>query len=220
MSDSGNVPGVPVDDRRRFNADGTPREEGAAADQATTPPDPNGDGSHEPSSASAEPGRDQPSPEEEALRADLESARRRVDELARALQALERDKEDFKKRLLRERERMLDVEKGNVAQTLLEAVDELDLSLASADDSPLAQGVRMIRDNMLSRLVSLGVERVSLEGRPFDPNLAEAVDMEMTGNAEDDQKVIQEIRPAYRLKDRVVRPGRVKVARYVQPAQA
>ncbi|HZA49162.1 MAG TPA: nucleotide exchange factor GrpE [Myxococcaceae bacterium] len=160
------------------------------------------------------------SAEEGALRSDLEAARRRVDDLARALQVLERDKEDFKKRLLRERERMIDVEKGHVIQTLLEAMDELDLSLLSADDSPLAQGVRMIRDNMLSRLASLGVERVSLVGRTFDPNLAEAVDMEVTANPDDDQRVVQELRPAYRLKDRVVRPGRVKVSRYIQPAQA
>jgi len=161
-----------------------------------------------------------PSIADDALRADLEAARRRVDELARALLALERDKEDFKKRLLRERERMIDVEKGNVAQALLEAVDELDLSLVAADDSPLARGVRMIRDQMLSRVASLGVERVPLEGSLFDPNLAEAVDLEVTANPDDDQRVVREVRPAYRLKDRVVRPGQVKVARYVQPAEA
>ena len=157
---------------------------------------------------------------EDALRADLEAARRRVDELARALLALERDKEDFKKRLQREREAMLDVERGKIAQALLDAIDELELSLASADDSPLARGVRMIRDQMVNRLASLGVERVPLEGRLFDPNLAEAIDLEMTANPEDDQKVVQELRPAYRLKDRVVRPGRVKVAQYLRPAQA
>ncbi|HZA14389.1 MAG TPA: nucleotide exchange factor GrpE [Myxococcaceae bacterium] len=210
MSDSENTPGTRVDDRRRFDPDGTPREEESPA---PVPPENGPQGSAEARAPKA-------SAEEDALRSDLEAARRRVDDLARAIQALERDKEDFKKRLLRERERMIDVEKGHVIQTLLEAMDELDLSLLSADDSPLAQGVRMIRDNMLSRLGSLGVERVSLVGRTFDPNLAEAVDMEVTANPDDDQRVVQELRPAYRLKDRVVRPGRVKVSRYVQPAQA
>ena len=225
MSDSENVSGARVDDRRRFNPDGTPRADSPPDEQESR------EGSDQSASGEAdsanvspetpgEPAREPPAPEEDALRADLENARRRVDELARALQALERDKEDFKKRLLRERERMIDVEKGNVVQTLLDALDELDLSLLSADDSPLAQGVRMIRDNMLSRLAALGVERVSLVGRTFDPNLAEAVDTEMTTHPEDDQKVVHEMRPAYRLKDRVVRPGRVKVSRYVRPAQA
>ncbi|MBX5480705.1 MAG: nucleotide exchange factor GrpE [Myxococcaceae bacterium] len=157
----------------------------------------------------------------ESLKLSLAAAHRRIDELARAIQAGERDREAFKQRLTRERERMIDVEKGNVAQTLLEAVDELDLSLKSAnDDSPLAKGVRMIRDGMLSKLNTLGVERVELIGKPFDPNLAEALDMEITANPEDDQKVVAEIRPAYRLKDRIIRPGQVKVARYVEPAKA
>jgi molecular chaperone GrpE len=226
MSDSGNAPGWRFQDRRRFNADGSPREEAASTGGSSVEPQSEA-AAHPPAQPApevlpAEPqaAEEAPSVADDALRADLESARRRVDELARALLALERDKDDFKKRLMRERERMIDVEKGNVAQALLEAIDELDLCLVSADDSPLARGVRMIRDQMLNRLASLGVERVSLEGRLFDPNLAEAVDLEMTANPEDDQKVIQEIRPAYRLKDRVVRPGRVKVARYVRPAEA
>jgi molecular chaperone GrpE len=246
MSDSGNVSGWRFQDKRRFNPDGSPREESGSSEGGSY-----GSEGQERARASQESTRGQdvkvgqestkareptPAPEvlpaeprseegpssaaDDALKADLEAAHRRVDELARALVALERDKEDFKKRLLREQERMIDVEKGKVAQTLLEAIDDLDLCLVSADDSPLAQGVRMIRDQMVNRLAALGVERVSLEGRIFDPNLAEAVDLEMTANPEDDQKVVRELYPAYRLKDRVVRPGRVKVARYVRPAEA
>ena len=42
----------------------------------------------------------------------LELAHKRVNELAHAVQAGERDREEFKQRLTRERERMLDVERG------------------------------------------------------------------------------------------------------------
>ena len=64
--------------------------------------------------------------ERQRLEAELEASRRRVDQLARAYQELNKDREEFKQRLTRERERMLDVERGNVATTLLEAIDELD----------------------------------------------------------------------------------------------
>src|SRR6218665_1952573 len=64
------------------------------------------------------------------LTAELDAARRRVDQLARAYQELEKDREEFKQRLTRERERMLDVERGKVATHLFEAVDELDLCLS------------------------------------------------------------------------------------------
>lgn len=185
--------------------------------------------SAEPQAAAEQP----PPPEREAeapkepeevvrLRAQLEAAYRRVDELARAVQAMDRDKEEFKARVNRERERLLDVEKGNVALTLLEAIDDLDLSLsASADDqSPLAQGVRLIRENMLKRLEATGVQRLSVQGQPYNPALAEAVDMDMTTDPDQDGHVVAELRAGYRLKDRVIRPARVKVARYVKPADA
>lgn len=200
---------VRVVDRRRFDPDGTPRAEEPRATAEEAPAAPSG----------AQPGTGETG---EALQSALDAAYKRVDELARALQAGERDREAFKQRLTRERERLIDVEKGNVAQTLLETVDELDLSLQSSagDDSPLAKGVRMIRDGIIARLQTLGVERVDLSGQRYDPNVAEAVDMEVTPNAEDDQRVVAELRPAYRLKDRVIRPGRVKVAKYVAPARA
>src|SRR5262245_47003697 len=112
--------------------------------------------------------------------AELENARKRIDELARAYQALERDREDFKKRLQRERERVLDVERGEVALALLEAIDDLDLALAKADDTPLAKGVRQIREGLLKKAQGLGIHRMDVVGHRFDPNLAEASDVEVT----------------------------------------
>jgi len=154
--------------------------------------------------------------------AELEAARRRVDELARAYQALNKDREEFKQRLTRERERMVDVERGNVAVSLLEAIDELDrcLGASSDDSSALATGVRLIRDSLLAKVQATGIERIQVVGQFYDPNTAEAFDMELTTQADEDQRVVAEVRAGYRLKDRIIRPARVKVAKYVQPAQA
>ena len=161
-------------------------------------------------------------PERQRLEEELEATRRRVDQLARAYQELNKDREDFKLRLTRERERMLDVERGTVAITLLEAIDELDRSLAMVgeDTSSLVQGVRLIRDGMLKKVQGMGIERLQVVGLPFDPNIAEAMDMEVTPTPEDDQKVVEELRAGYKLKERVIRPARVKVAKYVAPAEA
>jgi molecular chaperone GrpE len=161
--------------------------------------------------------------ERQRLESELDAARRRVDELARAYQAVNKDREEFKQRLTRERERMMDVERGNVAVTVLEAIDELDrcLSMSGQEaNSPLAQGVKMIRDGLLSKVQASGIERIQVVGQPFDPNTAEAADMEITTQPEEDQRVVAEVRAGYRFKDRVIRPARVKVAKYVAPAQA
>lgn len=158
----------------------------------------------------------------EQVEKDLEASRRRVDELARAYQALDRDREEFKQRLQRERDRMLEVEKGNAASLVLEAIDELDrcLSVSPTDDSSLAQGVRFIRDGLLKKIQAQGVERIEVLGKPFDPNTAEAIDMEITPNADEDQMVLSEVRAGYGYKGRVLRAARVKVAKFVPPAQA
>lgn len=159
-------------------------------------------------------------PEIQRLSQELASAHKRVNELAYALQAGERDREEFKQRLSRERERMIDVEKGKVAGTLLEAVDQLDLCLQSTDDSPLAKGVRLIRDSILKQAEAIGIERLELVGKSFDPNLAEATDMDITADENEDGKVVQVLKACYQLNGRVIRPGMVKVAKYVKAASA
>lgn len=151
---------------------------------------------------------------------ELEAAHRRIDELARAYQALDRDREDFKKRLTRERERLIDVERGEVALALLEALDGLDLALANTDDTPLARGVAQVRDGLLKRAEKLGIERVPVVGQRYDPNVAEAIDLEMAADPAHDGLVTAELRAAYRLNGRVIRAGRVRVARFVAPARA
>lgn len=197
-----------VNDKRRYNPDGTPRA-GVPEIQPETAPE-------APAAAS------EAAPPDEAtqLRTELEAARRRVDELARGIQDVMRDREEFKQRLQRERDRLLEVEKGQVALALIEAIDELDHSLAADDGSPFAQGIRLIRDKLLQKLQASGIERLDLVGRPYDPNAAEAVDMELVTSPEKGDRVLSEQRAGYAMRGRVIRPGRVKVGRYVEPAKA
>jgi molecular chaperone GrpE len=193
--------------------------------------------SHVPPAPPAEALRDEPLPESaegagtheletlradnHALREELEALRKRTNELAWAVKNGEREREEFKQRLQRERDQWLDLERGKAATSVLEAVDELELCLrAASSEDPLTRGVRLIRDGLLARLTQAGLERLDVVGQPFDPNEHEAADMEVSGRPEDDQKVTAELRAGYRLKGRLVRPARVKVARYVPPANA
>jgi molecular chaperone GrpE len=209
---------VKVNDRRRFDMDGNARE--SNPEVAGSPP-----GQPEEEALSTAPPPENAEvmrlkAELEVAQKDLEASRRRVDDLARAYQAVNQDREEFKARLRRERDGLIDVERGKVAVSLVEAVDELDRCLAAGDTSPLAQGVRLIRDGLLQKLQAGGVERLSLVGQTYDPNVAEAADMEVTPNPEDDQRVVFELQAGYRIKDKVIRPARVKVAKYIAPAQA
>ncbi|MCI0572542.1 MAG: nucleotide exchange factor GrpE [Myxococcaceae bacterium] len=206
-----------VQDRRRFDGEGEVRPDAEEEQPTSRTVEAAGEelGAVEEAPAAE-------SPEVVQLREELEKARRRVDELARAYQAIERDREEFKQRLTRERERMVDVERGNAARMVLEAVDELDraITMAGDDASPLGKGVKLIRESMLAKLQSAGIERLQVVGQRFDPNTAEAADMELTTSEDEDQRVVAETRAGYKLKDRVIRPAQVKVAKYVAPAQA
>lgn len=155
------------------------------------------------------------------LTAELSRAQQRVDALARAYQELETDREDFRRRLTRERDRMLEVAKGESFLIVIDLIDELDraLELEPGGTSPVAQGVRMIRDGAIKRLAESGVSRLQLVGAPFDPNLAEAVDAELVG-PEQDGLVLGEHRAGYATGERVIRAARVVVGRYMAPASA
>jgi molecular chaperone GrpE len=218
---------VKVNDRRRFDPEGKPRSTDAGASAKSENMSPSaGQAAQNPAEEGPGVGpaavRAQVEADNDALRKELGAARARIDDLARAFQALSNDREEFKQRLSRERERMLDIEKGNIAQVLLEVLDELDLSLQAAanDDSPLAQGVRLIRDGILAKLQVIGIERIDPLGQPFDPNLVEAADVEITTDPANDQKVVAVMRAGYRLKDRIIRPARAKIAKYLKQAEA
>lgn len=197
-----------INDRRRFHPDGAPREPAPERPEVPT------ESELRPAPLAVD------SKELEELRTELTAARARVNELARGLQDSVRDRDAFKERLARENERLRDVEKADNARLVIDAIDALDRSLKAADSSPLAQGVRLIRDDLVNKLAAQGLERLELTGAPFDPTQAEAMDTEVVTDPDSDGKVMSELRAGYALKGRVVRPAQVRVGRYVQPARA
>jgi molecular chaperone GrpE len=56
------------------------------------------------------------------------------------------------------------------------------------------------------------VQPITAQGEPFDPNLHQAVQMVETTEAEDNH-VLEELQRGYKVKDRLLRPAMVRVAR-------
>src|SRR5688500_8688213 len=109
---------IKVNDRRRFDPEGNPVAAPETNPVQATPPQleagPDADATENfvEKTLEVDPRLTELQGEVERLQAELSSSRTRVDELARAYQALDRDREEFKARLNRERERMISVEKG------------------------------------------------------------------------------------------------------------
>jgi molecular chaperone GrpE len=197
---------VKVTDRRRFSAEGEPLDEAASSE---APPGPAAAETAAPAS-----------PDERDRRLAEQAAR--IDELSRAYAALVEDNKGFRQRQERERVRVIEAERAGVAQALLEAADDLERALAAASGAvkdggegarALLEGVRLSLGALHKRIADIGAERLSLEGQPFDPHLAEAVDAVPVSSEDQDGIVLQEVRPGWRIGDRMLRPARVRVGR-------
>ncbi len=126
--------------------------------------------------------------------------------------------ENFRKRSARAQQEYRDYALADALKTLLPILDSLDNALktkaASVED--FHAGIELIDKQFHDALAKLGVEPVPAQGAPFDPNLHQAVQMVDTDEVEDNH-VLEELQGGYKLKDRLLRPAMVRVARNPKP---
>ena len=151
------------------------------------------------------------------LKAKAEDAERRLREISAAYVRMEQDRDAFRERLGRDLDRRVDIARADLLRKVVTVLDDLDRALAAAragaGTNALLQGVLIVRDHLLKTLASEGVEPVETVGRPFDPAVAEAVSTEAVDDPARDNTVLEELERGYRLRDRTLRPARVRVAR-------
>jgi molecular chaperone GrpE len=157
-------------------------------------------------------------PEQEAVAgeaAEVARLREERDALSDRLLRLAAEFDNYRKRIEREREQILEWARADVISQILPIVDNFERALESArwvgDFTALVQGLDLIRkqfDDVLSRF---GVRRIETIGQPFDPARHEAISTEERDDHEENT-VIDEYQPGYMMGDRLLRPARVKVA--------
>jgi molecular chaperone GrpE len=80
------------------------------------------------------------------------------------------------------------------------------------DGQALKAGIAMTQQQFRNTLAEAGLEEVDAGGKPFDPNLHEAVSQQET-DAVPEGHVAQQLRKGYRLRERLLRPASVVVAK-------
>ena len=144
----------------------------------------------------------------------LENEKERSADLLRRLQYLQADFENYRKRVEKEMGDAKKFSNERLLSDLLTVKDELDLAFAKAREtkqSPvLLEGVGMIQKRIQNILSKEGVERVPGTGSKFNPDYHEAA-LKVVSD-EEEGTVVEEVRPGYMLKGRVLRPSIVKVA--------
>jgi molecular chaperone GrpE len=146
----------------------------------------------------------------EALLADAHKERDEYLELARRTKA---DFENFRKRVAGDIQSAKTRGKIEVAREVIDAVDNLERALATADGSSesLAAGVEMVLGGLRETLSRNGVESVDPKGDKFDPTKHEALSTQPVEGTESGV-VVEVLQKGYALGDHLVRPARVVVS--------
>jgi molecular chaperone GrpE len=146
----------------------------------------------------------------------LSQAQQEAAEYRDHLLRLQAEFDNFRKRMLREQTGALDRASEPLMRRLVEVLDEFDLALMAADRTPdfeqFLRGVELVYAKLRDILEAEGLQRIEAEGRPFDPELHEAL-MHSEGEGDGELVVDDVFRQGYTLKGRVIRPAGVRVGR-------
>ncbi|HEY3932408.1 MAG TPA: nucleotide exchange factor GrpE [Verrucomicrobiae bacterium] len=128
------------------------------------------------------------------------------------------DFENFKKRAARERTEATQFANAALLQKLLPILDNFEMAQVAAQSAQgdslesLQSGVAMIQQQLKTILADSGLEEINAGGKLFDPTLHEAVSQQETAEVPENH-VLQQIRKGYKLRDRLLRPAAVIVAK-------
>jgi len=164
-----------------------------------------------PGTASGDGGKDAPAAE---LESELEKARALSASYLDRAARIQAEFDNYRKRAAREQQDYREYALADALKSLLPILDSLDRALKTnaASLEEYRSGIELIDKQFHDALAKLGVQPLVAEGESFDPNLHQAVQMVDTDEAEDN-RVIDELQRGYKLKDRLLRPAMVRVAR-------
>jgi molecular chaperone GrpE len=148
----------------------------------------------------------------DAVERDLEELTQERDDLRQLAQRVQADFENYRKRVLREQTAVVERATEGLVEALLPVLDSFELALGALDDADekVVKGFELVYAELLGALERAGLERIETDGKPFDPNVHEAVIHE---DGDGEPMVSDTMRTGYRMKGRVLRPAMVKVTR-------
>lgn len=123
--------------------------------------------------------------------------------------------ENFRKRTEKEKSTMFDIGAKSVLEKLLPIIDNFERGFAGLSEEqmsdPFVSGMDMVYKQLVKALADMGVEPIEAVGKPFDPNLHNAV-MHVEDENLGENTVAQEFQKGYLYHGSVVRHSMVQVA--------
>ena len=141
------------------------------------------------------------------------------DEYLALAQRVQADFDNYRKRAVRDQERLVAHAHERLVRELLPVLDDLARALEAAErheEAQLVEGVQLVERALRGALAKEGLTEIETEGL-FDPHVHEALLTQPSADAEPGT-VLEVVQRGYRLGDKVVRPARVIVSS--EPVQA
>lgn len=122
--------------------------------------------------------------------------------------------QNFRNRTEREKQQMFEVGAKSVIEKILPTIDNFERGLSTVSEEQkndaFVQGIDKVYRQMLTELEAIGVKPMDAQGKPFDPNLHNAV-MQVASEELEPGTVAQELQKGYMYRDTVVRHAMVSV---------
>ena len=150
-------------------------------------------------------------PEEKIAELEKENADLKDQLLRRAA-----DFDNYRKRMIKEKQETFDYANANLLADLLESLDNFDrtveASATATDVKTIVDGIKMVKGSLVQMLENkYGLTSYAVEGDEFDPDIHEAIGrMEEEGIEKETLKQIY--LKGYKLKDKVIRNAKVMVS--------
>ncbi|MDR3604093.1 MAG: nucleotide exchange factor GrpE [Syntrophaceae bacterium] len=149
--------------------------------------------------------------EENILQEALKESQENRDRWLRAVA----DLENFKKRSMQDRTKILKYKEEDLLRELLPVIDNLERALTHGhqedESNPVTQGVKMVLGMFNEVLKKYGVIELDSLGKTFDPQFHEAIAQEPTQDV-GPNTVTRELERGYMYKDKLLRPAKVVVS--------
>ena len=155
-----------------------------------------------------------PNPELTAAKAEVSELQARLRAVSAAYRQLQEDVEATKERLNRAAEFQRSLQRGETVAKMFDPLDSLKRSIDAADDEDTKAGLQMVAHQFMTALNELGLESVSPDGMPFDPNFHEALSVVPVTTAEQDGLVLEVFSAGYRVGSRLLKPARVVIGKF------
>ena len=146
----------------------------------------------------------------DSLAQELEEKNRLADERLTQLKYLQADFDNYRKQFEKEKALIIEYASEKLITDLLVILDDFERALPSLESEKNREGVAMLYKKVQAILERYGLSPIESVGKKFDPLLHEVLCTEKC--AAENGVVLEEIEKGYRLKSKVIRPSKVKIA--------